>query len=117
MKDPKVYLTSLIIAIIATLTLATGIILILMFSVHDESAYRTGLFGSVYFRAAPNPQGNIDATMGVASLPRLGIVAAAIFAFTLLVSAIYFRAQGLPCITHPIIVRCGNTRGISACSR
>ena len=49
MKDPKVYLTSLIIAIIATLTLATGIILILMFSVHDESAYRTGLFGSVYF--------------------------------------------------------------------
>ena len=32
MKDPKVYLTSLIIAIIATLTLATGIILILMLS-------------------------------------------------------------------------------------
>ena len=93
MKDPKVYLTSLIIAIIATLTLATGIILILMFSVHDEAAYRTGLFGSVYFRAAPNPQGNIDATMGVASLPRLGIVAAAIFAFTLLVSAIYFRLK------------------------
>ena len=45
------------------------------------------------FRAAPNPQGNIDATMGVASLPRLGIVAAAIFAFTLLVSAIYFRLK------------------------
>ena len=32
MKNPKVYLTSLIITIIATLALATGTILILMFS-------------------------------------------------------------------------------------
>lgn len=117
MKDPKVYLTSLIIAIIATLTLATGIILILMFSVHDESAYRTGLFGSVYFRAAPNPprQYRRDDGCRVAATarhrrsrdicihpPRLSYL---------------FSAQGLPCITHPIIVRCGNTRGISACSR
>ena len=52
MKNPKVYLTSLIITIIATLALATGTILILMFSVHDnESAHLTGLFGSVYFQS------------------------------------------------------------------
>ena len=53
MKNPKVYLTSLIITIIATLALATGTILILMFSVHDnESAHLTGLFGSVYFQSS-----------------------------------------------------------------
>ena len=76
MKDPKVYLTSLIITIIATLALATGtiLILILMFSVHDnESAHPTGLFGSVYFQSAVEHSHNtVKATMGVASLPRLG---------------------------------------------
>ena len=78
MKNPKVYLTSLLITIVGTLALAVGTILVLMFSVHEESAYRTGLFGS---------------TMGVASLPRLGIIAAVIFAFTLLVSFIYLRLK------------------------
>ena len=74
MKDPKVYLTSLIITIIATLALATGTILILMFSVHDnESAHLTGLFGSVYFQSTVEHSHNtVKATMGVASLPRLG---------------------------------------------
>ncbi|MDO4412174.1 hypothetical protein [Cutibacterium sp.] len=93
MKNLKVYLTSLVISIIATLALAVGTILVLMFSVHEESAYRTGLFGSVYFRASPNAQGNVDATMGVASLPRLGIVTAVIFVFTLVVSFIYLRLK------------------------
>ncbi|BDY00765.1 hypothetical protein [Cutibacterium avidum] len=93
MKNPKVYLTSLLITIVGTLALAVGTILVLMFSVHEESAYRTGLFGSVYFKSAPNAQGNVDATMGVASLPRLGIIAAVIFAFTLLVSFIYLRLK------------------------
>lgn len=74
MKNPKVYLTSLIITIIATLALATGTILILMFSVHDnESAHLTGLFGSVYFQSSVEHSHNtVKATMGVASLPRLG---------------------------------------------
>ena len=74
MKNPKVYLTSLIITIIATLALATGTIPILMFSVHDnESAHLTGLFGSVYFQSTVEHSHNtVKATMGVASLPRLG---------------------------------------------
>lgn len=91
MKNPKVYLTSLIITIIATLALATGTILILMFSVHDnESAHLTGLFGSVYFQSSVEHSHN---TMGVASLPRLGAVAAVIFAFTLLVSFIVIKLK------------------------
>ena len=93
MKNPKVYLTSLIITIIATLALATGTILILMFSVHDnESAHLTGLFGSVYFQSSVEHSHNtVKATMGVASLPRLGAVAAVIF--TLLVSFIVIKLK------------------------
>ena len=95
MKNPKVYLTSLIITIIATLALATGTILILMFSVHDnESAHLTGLFGSDYFQSSVEHSHNtVKATMGVASLPRLGAVAAVIFAFTLLVSFIVIKLK------------------------
>ncbi|EGR95579.1 hypothetical protein [Cutibacterium namnetense] len=97
MKNPKVYLTSLIITIIATLALATGtiLILILMFSVHDnESAHPTGLFGSVYFQSAVEHSHNtVKATMGVASLPRLGAVAVVIFVFILLVSFIAVKLK------------------------
>lgn len=90
MKNPKVYLTSLIITIIATLALATGTILILMFSVHDnESAHLTGLFQS----SVEHSHNTVKATMGVASLPRLGAVAAVIFAFTLLVSFIVIKLK------------------------
>lgn len=93
MKNPKVYLTALAVTILVTLTLCVATILFLMFSVHEDTAYRAGLFGSVYFRSAPNARGNIDATMGIASLPRLGIVAGVIFLFTLLVAFIHTRLK------------------------
>lgn len=79
---------SVMAALVLTLALGAISILVLMFSVHDDRAYKTGLFGSVFFRVEPNEAGNIVATMGVASALRFGLLAVVIFVLCLLLSVV-----------------------------
>lgn len=88
MRRVKPFLVSFFVSVVATLILAVATILIMMFSVHTDSAYVTGLFGSVYFEAKPTG-GNVTGTMGVSSVPRLLAVAGVIFIVSLISIYIY----------------------------
>ena len=50
---------------LATLVVATGAILVLMFSTRDAGTRATGLFGAVYFEASDQQDGSMSLELGI----------------------------------------------------
>ncbi|RJF40676.1 hypothetical protein D4740_10930 [Actinomyces sp. 2119] len=86
-------LLSAMTSLVGTLALAVFSILSIMFQTTEEEAYRTALFGSVFFRSELLDDGNIEASAGIQSFAPLGVIWAVIFVFCLLVFAIYDRLK------------------------
>lgn len=85
-------LLSAMTSLVGTLALAVFSILSIMFQTTEE-AYRTALFGSVFFRSELLDSGNIGATAGVRSFVPLGVIWVVVFVFCLLVFVIYDRLK------------------------
>ena len=86
MRHVKLFLFSIMISFLITAGVAVITIVVMMFSVHTDSAHLTGLFGAVYFQSSPNESGNIVASAGINSVPRIAAIWVVVCAICLMAS-------------------------------
>ena len=89
MKLLKTGLLSLGITVVIVFGIAVVTELLLMFTTSSGDAYRVGFFNTFFFKTATNASGNINMSIGVASVTGLTVTILVVFVLTFLTIFMY----------------------------